>query len=444
MRSIWQQVDSRIDFVSSTRFNHFNLMKAALLCLLLLPLTSVTHANWPSWRGDLQGSGHSQDSALPTTWSPDKNVVWRVELPEPGNSTPIIHGDRIFITQPLSETHWRGVMCFNRLDGKLLWKNGLTYDKPETTHRTNPYCSASPTTDGQIVIASFGSAGVVAYDLDGKQLWHRDFGPISHEWGNSTSPILHGDLCIHYHGPGKGAFLTALNKTTGETVWTWNEPDWAPGERTDGFKGQGKGIIGSFSTPIITSANGRSELIMSFPMELKAFDPVSGKVLWTCSGLNPLVYTSPMVDQGIVVALGGYYGNSIAVKTGGSGDVTPSRLWQEIRHNGGIGTGIIKDGFYYYHDSGGVTFCLDIQSGKTLWKDRLPGSSKSWGSFVLAGDTIYSLSQTGQTVVFKANPQKLEILSQADVGEPTNSSLVPSKNQFIIRTHKALWCIGSK
>jgi hypothetical protein len=151
-----------------------------------------------------------------------------------------------------------------------------------------------------------------------------------------------------------------------------------------------------------------------------------------------------MVDQGIVVALGGYYGNSIAVKTGGSGDVTLSRLWQEIRHNGGIGTGIIKDGFYYYHDSGGVAFCLDIQSGKTLWKDRLPGASKSWGSFVLAGNTIYSLSQTGQTVVFKANPQKLEILSQAGVGEPTNSSLVPSNNQFIIRTHKALWCIGSK
>lgn len=437
-------MEYRIDFVSCTRFTQVRLMKAVLLSLHFLAFISFSHASWPSWRGDLSGSGHTSEPNLPTSWSPDKNVVWRVDLPEAGNSTPIVHGDRIFVTQPLTETHWRGLMCFNRMDGSLLWKSGLTYDKPETTHRTNPYCSASPATDGQIVVAAYGSAGLAAYDFDGKQLWHRDFGPIAHEWGNSTSPILRGDLCIHYHGPGKGAFLTALDKATGKTIWTWNEPDWQPGERTDGFKGQGKGIIGSFSTPIITNANGREELVMSFPMELKAFDPASGKVLWTCSGLNPLVYTSPMAHNGIVVSLGGYYGNSIAVKSGGSGDVTPSRLWQEIRHNGGIGTGIIKDKHYYYHDSGGIAYCLDIESGKTLWKDRLPGSSKSWGSFILANGKIYTLSQTGETVVFKPNPEKLEVLSQATVSEQTNSSLVPSDNQFIIRTHKALWCIGSK
>ena len=416
-------------------------MKPALLLLSLLPL--LTHADWTSWRGDAAGSGRTSDAALPTTWSPDKNVLWRIDLPEAGNSTPIVLGDRIFVTQPITESKWRGVMCFSRRDGKLLWKNGLTYDKPETTHRTNPYCSASPVTDGQHVFAAFGSAGLVAYDLDGKQLWHRDFGPIAHEWGTSTSPVLHGDLCIHYHGPGQGAFLTAVKKTTGETVWTWKEPDWQPGERTDGFRGQGRGIIGSFSTPILVQTQGRTELIMSFPMEMKAFDPATGNILWSCSGLNPLVYTSPMVDQGIVVAMGGYQGNSIAVKTGGSGDVTATRLWQEVRHNGGIGTGVIKDGLYYYHDSGGVAYCLDIQTGQTRWKDRLPGAAKSWGSFVLAGDRIYSLSQTGETVVFKANPEKLEVLAQGDVGEQTNSSLVPSDGRFIIRTHKALWCIGA-
>ncbi len=409
-------------------------------CFALLLSSPFVHADWPFWRGDLSGSGKTTAEALPLTWAPKQNVRWRVELPEAGNSTPIVSGSRVFVTQPLTADKWRGVFCFDLNDGSLLWKNGLVYDKEERTHRTNPYCSASPATDGKIVVAAFGSAGVAAYDFEGRQLWHRDFGPIDHEWGNSTSPVLHGDLCFHYHGPGKGAFLVALNKTSGETVWQWNEPDWEPGTRTDGFQGQGKGIIGSFSTPILVEANGRQELVMSFPLEMKAFDPATGNVLWTSTGLNPLVYTSPMADQGIVVALGGYHGNSIAVHAGGSGNVTESqRLWQQVRHNGGIGTGVIHDGLYYYHDSGGIVCCLDIKTGETLWKERLPGAGKSWGSFVLAGDHIYTLSQTGETVVFKTNRERLEVVSQADVDEQTNSSLVPVNGGFIVRTHAALW-----
>jgi outer membrane protein assembly factor BamB len=152
-----------------------------------------------------------------------------------------------------------------------------------------------------------------------------------------------------------------------------------------------------------------------------------------------------MVDKDIVVALGGYHGNSIAVRAGGEGDVTAThRLWQKVRHNGGIGTGVIRDGLYYYHDSGGVVHCLEIETGETLWKERLPGVGKSWGSFVMADDLIYTLGQTGETVVFKANRERLEVVSQADVGEQTNSSLAPDNDQFFIRTHQALWCVGVK
>lgn len=421
--------------------------RSHLHLFLWLLTSSLAHADWPSWRGDVAGSGQTSAKALPTTWGPDKNVHWRIELPEAGNSTPIFAKGRVFVTQPVTADKWRGLYCFNAKDGALLWKKGVVYDKPERTHRTNPYCSASPVTDGEVVVASFGSAGVAAYDIEGKQLWHRDFGPIDHEWGNSSSPVLRDDLCYHYHGPGKGAFLVALDKATGKTVWQWQEPDWEPGERTDGFQGQGQGIIGSFSTPILVEVNGRRELVMSFPLEMKAFDPATGKVLWTSAGLNPLVYTSPMVDvdKGIVVALGGYHGNSIAVRAGGEGDVTAShRLWQQVRHNGGIGTGVIRNGLYFYHDSGGIVCCLEVETGETLWKERLPGSGKSWGSFVLAGDLIYTLSQTGETVVFKANRDRLEVVSQADVGEQTNSSLVPDNDQFFIRTHQALWCVGVK
>lgn len=414
---------------------------------LLGSLASLPANSWPAWRGDALGSGRTSETNLPITWDEDNNVRWRIDLPEAGNSTPIVHGNKIFVTQPVSDTQWRGLMCFDRASGKLLWKNGVTYDKAERTHRANPYCSASPATDGEIVFAYYGSAGMAAYDLEGKELWRRDFGAIDHVWGNSTSPVIYDDLVIQYHGPAKNAVLYALDKKTGKTVWKWEEPAWKPGKRTDGFRDRSdEGVIGSFSTPILIQPGNREELVMSFPLEMKAFNPATGEELWTCSGLNPLVYTSPVYSESdnIVVAMGGYYGNSIGVKAGGDGDVTQThRLWQEVRHNGGIGTGVVVGSHYYYQDSGGVVYCDDMKTGKTLWKDRLPGAGKSWGSFVLAGDHIYTLSQAGDTVIFKASPKGFEVVSQGDVAEETNASLAVAQGEIYLRTHEALWCLAA-
>ncbi len=423
-------------------------MKPILLIALihLATVPEILAEAWPAWRGDLLGSGQTSETELPLEWGKEKNLRWRVELPERGNSTPVVHGNRVFVTQAVTEGNWRGLMCFSRTDGSLLWKKGLTYEKEERTHGSNPYCSASPATDGKIVVASYGSAGLAAYGVDGKHLWHRDLGAIDHVWGNSTSPLLYGDLVIHYHGPAKDAVLYGLDRKTGETRWKWQEPAWKPGKRTDGFRDrEGKGIIGSFSTPIIVPAGEQAELVMSFPMELKGFDPATGKVLWTCAGLNPLVYASPVGADGIVVAMGGYHGNSIGVKVGGRGEVTKShRLWQEVRHNGGIGTGVVADDHHYYHNSGGVVFCDNLRTGKTVWKDRLPGAGKSWGSFVFSGGRIYTLSQAGDTVVFSASPEGLKVLARSDVDEETNSSLAISDGDIFLRSHEALWCFAAK
>jgi outer membrane protein assembly factor BamB len=418
-------------------------MRSFLPLLVLFPCIACA-APWPVWRGDVLGSGITAETGLPTEWSKTKNIVWRAALPEAGNSTPAVFGDHIYVTQAVSAEKWRGLYCFDRRDGKLLWKNGVIYNKGETTHPTNPYCSSSPATDGKMVVAAYGSAGIAAYDTAGKELWRRDLGPVVHTWGTSSSPIIHGDLVIYYHGPGTGALLTALDKKTGATVWEFKEPTWNPGERTDGFKGQDGGVIGSFVTPIVVRSGDHEELVMSFPLVMKAFDPASGKELWSCAGLNPLVYASPVAADGLVLTTGGYYGNSMAVRTGGSADVTQThRLWQRVRHNGGIGTGVVKDGHYYYHNSGGIAYCLEMETGKTLWEERLPGAGKSWGSFLRSGDQIYALSQAGDTVVFRATPEKLEIVAQNDLGEETNSSPVPSDGQLFIRTHQALWCVGT-
>jgi len=416
------------------------------LALILLLSISASNAseNWPFWRGDIAGSGETgKGTSLPVVWNKDKNVKWHTDLPERGNSTPAIWGDKIFLTQAEEAKQWRGLLCFDRATGKELWRNGLTYDKEERTHRSNPFCSASAATDGNVIIASYGSAGVAAYDFEGKELWRRDLGAIDHVWGNSTSPIIHGDVVIHYHGPAENAVLYGLDKTTGETVWQYDEPVWKPEDRTDGFQGRdGGGVIGSFSTPIIYHTGERYELAMSFPLEIRAFDPASGETLWTCQGLNPLVYTSPVHDNGIVIAMGGYHGNTIAVRTGGSGDVTEThRLWQKVRDDGGIGSGVTKDGKHYYHDSGGVIFCVDMKTGKNEWKARLPGVGKSWGSLVLADDHIYSLSQAGDCAIFKASPESFQEVGLNDLGEETNSSIAVAGDQIFIRTYEALRCI---
>ena len=425
-------------------------MKTPLVILLSLNLLSHAHAeSWPAWRGDLAGSGTTAQKNLPTQWDKKSNIKWRVELPNRGNSTPVTWENKIFVTQVVEADDFRSLMCFDLKTGEKLWQNGVTYSKKESTHRTNPYCSASPVTDGERVIATFGSAGVFCYDLNGKQLWKQDLGPQEHTWGNASSPLIYNDLCVLYHGPGPHARMVAMKKDSGDIVWDWKEPAWDCTGRTDGFKGKDNdGIIGSFSTPILVNTGKRDELIMTFPLEIRSFAPTSGEILWTSKGLNPLVYTSPIYSDGIVVAMGGYYGNSMGIKVGSDekGDITESsRLWHEVRSKGGIGTGVAHKGHIYFLTSGGIGSCIDMKTGKEMWEERLSGGTRgsaSWSSFLLSGDRIYSVHQSGQVVVFKASPE-FQRLAVNEVGEQTNSSLVPANGKLLLRTHEALWCIGA-
>ncbi|MCX7824083.1 MAG: PQQ-like beta-propeller repeat protein [Verrucomicrobiae bacterium] len=400
-------------------------------------------ANWPAWRGGAAGSGITTESNLPLKWSDTENIRWRVKLPERGNATPVVWGERVFITQAIEAEHRRTLMCFHRADGRLLWQKGVVYAEPERTHQSNPYCSASPVTDGERVITSFGSAGLVCYDMNGNELWRRDLGKLDHIWGNASSPVIYKNLCIHYHGPAKGAFLTALDKKTGRTLWKFDEPEWDATGRTDGFAGRTNGVVGTWSTPIVVRAGHRDELVLSFPMETIAFDPATGRVLWRCGGLNPLVYNSAIFGEGVVVAMGGYHGNSLAVKAGGEGDVTATRrLWHQVRAKGGIGSGVIKDGRIYF--PAGQVCCLELATGKTVWEERIRGTKGgSWSSMLLAGDRIYLPLQSGDIVVVKAGP-KFELLAVNSLKEPTNSSLAASNGELFFRTQQTLWCISAR
>src|SRR5205085_4322893 len=239
---------------------------------------------------------HTQEKDLPLKWSATENVRWKVALPAPGNSTPIIWRDRVFLTQA-PEAGKRALLCLSRADGKQLWKAETTYKEKESTHGTNPFCSASPVTDGERIIVSHGSAGLFCYDLDGKEVWKKDFGKQEHIWGNASSPVLFDNLVFLWVGPGENQVLVALEKKDGRIVWEHKE---AGGK--SGAAGNSE-WIGSGSTPLLCRAGQRDELILSMPNVLRSFEPKSGKELWHCDGLTKLVYTSPVCSpEGIVVA----------------------------------------------------------------------------------------------------------------------------------------------
>lgn len=237
-------------------------------------------ADWPAWRGPL-GTGISEEKDLPVKWSTTENVKWRIALPEPGNSTPIVRGARIFLTQAVGDQ--RTLMCLSRADGKLLWQHGVTTKEKEPTHATNPYASPSPVTDGERVIVSFASDGLFCYDLDGKELWSRtDLGRQIHIWGAGTSPVIHGDLCFLNFGPGETTYLLAVEKKTGKTVWKhdeetgYGEPPVSGVQQAKGKPAKGT-FIGSWTTPVVMNVEGKDQLLVSWPLRLADYVPGTGR-----------------------------------------------------------------------------------------------------------------------------------------------------------------------
>ncbi len=408
----------------------------------------VTAADWPAWRGPT-GQGHCDEAGLPLTWSGTENVRWKVPLDHPGNSTPVVWGDRVFVTQAARGGGTRSLLCFARADGKLLWRRDVAYAEKERNWNETWYANASPATDGERVVVGFASAGMYCYDPAGKELWRRtDLGTWDHPFGSGSSPVLHGDLAVLWCGPdegrgkeGKGRnALLAVNKRTGETAWEHPEP------------------YGSWATPLVARVGGRDQLILGLSRDakkdpegkgghLKGFDPATGKELWACRGLTSYVYASPLFADGVAVGLSGYGGSALAVKLGGSGDITGDRLWLHPKPaSQRVGSGVVVGGHVYVVDENAVPHCYDLKTGEDRWKGeaRLKGGT-TWGSLVHAGGRLYLLMRTGETVVLAAGP-RFEVLAvnPLGAGEQANASVAVSNGDVFLRTFKHLWCVGGK
>lgn len=390
-------------------------------------------------------AGVSKDSAAALSFTKTEKVIWRVALPGPGNSTPVVWGDRIFVTQAIAAENRRTVMCFDRKTGKVLWQKGVTWTEPDPTHATNPHASSSAVTDGKIVVAWFGAAGLFAYDFDGRELWKRDLGKQKHTWGYGTSPVIYEDKVFLNFGPGERSFLAAFDKASGKTLW---QVDYPQGKGAVFANWSGEDMYGSWATPLIVKAAGRTELVLSLPKAVRAYDPASGKELWRCEGMGDLVYPTPVLADGVVVAMGGFGGPSLAVRPGGNGDVTESRrVWRTEKSKPMIGSSVVHEGHLFVVDNGGIAHAFEVATGKEAWAQRLQGPGESnavWSSPVLVGDRVYVMNQGGDVFVFKASPKAFEMLGTSSLGERTNSSVVIADSDLILRTHQALWRIGGR
>lgn len=410
-----------------------------LVAIALSP--AAAGADWPGFRGP-SGNGVTDAQNVPVEWAADRGIVWKAAVPGDCNGSPVVSGGRVFVTSADKEGRKRVLHCFDAADGKEAWAKAVEFDKVMPTHETNLYAGTTPAADGKHVVVWHASAGLFCYDFSGRELWNRPLGEFRHLWGYGTSPVIHAGRVILHTGPGASVFIMALDPETGETLWKFDEPVEGNGESNAARK-----YMGSWSTPVIVTLQGRDVVVCSMATRVIGLDFRTGELIWSCDGLRgdrgDLCYTSPVVTGDVCVALGGYQGPAIGFRMEGTGDITEQqRLWRKAEGNPQrIGSGVVVDGLMYQVNAGPNTLqCLDPLTGEVKWQARAPGAAH-WSSIVAAGGLLYSTDQKGTTLVFRPNPEKFERVALNALGEPTNATPAIVDGRVYIRTFGSLYCI---
>lgn len=416
-------------------------------------------ARWPGWRGT-DGQGIVRETGLPLEWSQTKNVVWKTEIPGRGHSSPIVWGDRIFLTtaiegevdptaRPVKHilegedfTHPDGVgadhkhrfevMAIEATSGKILWQKTAWQGAPyDTRHRRGSFASPTPVTDGRLVYAYFGAEGLYAYDFTGKLAWKYATGGIATLGvGVGTSPLLYKNLVILLCDEDNGdkSFAAAIDKKTGKEVWR-----------------VARQIEVSWATPVIVRSAGRDEIVTAGSQWILAYDPATGKELWRLKGLASNAVPSPVAGEDVVVLSSGYPEKvAVAVRPGGAGDVTGSDrvLWTYKKGTAYVPSPILYDGYLYLMTDKGLVTCMDARTGEVKYEAaRLPVPASFMASPVALNGTILLMSQDGDTFVVKAGPQ-FEVLRTNPLDEPISASAAAAPGRLFIRGEPHLFAIG--
>jgi outer membrane protein assembly factor BamB len=353
---------------------------------------------------------------LPVRWSTTENVAWSVAIPGEGSSSPIVSGDAVFVTSALAGGKRRILHCLDLRTGAVRWTVEAKDDDPERTSAITGHAAATPATDGRIVVAVFGNAGAVGVDVSGKLLWRRPLGDFDSELGLASSPVLHEGLAIlvcDHDGDRSQSFdsyLLALDVRTGDVVWKTERP----------------GLFRSWSTPIVVAG----ELIVSGQDAVRAYDPRTGRPLWSVGGMSGWVTPSPVAGNGVVVAVSGKDGPTVALRPGGA------VVWREERGGPYVCSPILYGDLLYVGDETGRLICRDAATGKEIYRGRLRGTFKS--SPVAGDGKIYFTNEEGRTTVVKAGPEFV-VLSENPLDEECLASPAISDGSILIRTRTRLW-----
>lgn len=421
---------------------------------------TASAGNWPQWRGP-DGSGISNERNLPSEWSPTKNIKWKTAIEGRAHSSPIVWGNRVFLTTAVegpvvpgakAVKHMEGdkefihpdsvgadrkhtfkVISLDRDTGKIVWEStaweGTPYDN---RHRKSSYAASTPATDGKLVYAFFGTEGLYAYDFKGKLAWKAQLGNLGTVgMGTGTSPILFDNLVIVQCDEENGAasFIVALDKKTGKEVW-----------RTP------RKVQVSWSTPLLARTSTRAELIASGTEAVIAYDPATGKELWRHKGVESNAIPSPVANNEMVFLVAGFPAKiAMAIRLGQSGDLTgtPNVPWTYAKGTAYVPSPILYGDYLYLTTDRGILTCIDARTGEVKYEGgRIPIPATFTASPVAFEGKILMTSEDGDTFMVKSGP-KHEILGTNSVGEPVYASPAIADGRIFIRGEKNLYCIGS-
>ena len=423
--------------------------------------SNAAAGNWPQWRGP-DGSGVSNEKNLPTEWSPTKNIKWKTPIEGRSHSSPIVWGNRIFLTTAIEgavvpgakavkhvsegdkeflhpdsvgadHKHTFKVLCIDRDSGNILWQTtaweGTPYDN---RHRKSSYAASTPTTDGKLVYAFFGTEGLYAYDFKGNLAWKAQLGNLGTVgMGTGTSPILFENLVIVQcdEENGEASFIVALDKKTGKEVWKTPRK-----------------VQVSWSTPILVKTATRAELITSGTEFLISYDPATGKELWRHKGVESNAIPSPVANSEMAYLVAGSPAKiAYAIKLGQNGDLTgtPNVRWKYEKGTAYVPSPILYGDYLYLTTDRGILTCIDAKTGEVKYEGgRIPIPATFTASLVAFENKILMTSEDGDTFIVKAGP-KHEILGTNSVGEPVYASPAIADGRIFIRGEKNLYCIGT-
>jgi outer membrane protein assembly factor BamB len=470
---------------------------SALLAVMVVAAASDT--DWSRFRGP-NGSGISNTKGLPTEFGPEKNVIWKVDLPQ-GYSSPIIHEDRIYLTGQRDQALL--TIAIDRTNGRILWERQAPRDRQEKLDKRNRPAAASAAVDGRTVTVFFGDYGLITYDASGKELWKQPLGPFDNIYGMGASPILVGTKVIMVVDQSTNSYIAAWDKTTGKKLWQT--------ARTEAKSGH--------STPIVwTPRGGRPQIIVPGSFLLSAYDPDNGKRLWWVGGLSFEMKSTPVVKGDVVYANGfgapennpgnqvpimtteaafkgdangdgklareemptdnknhaarmgvavadldgdrmlsreewDYYkaamesqNGILAIQMGGSGDMTAKSVkWKYHRGIPQLPSPLIYENvLYMVNDGGGIVTMLNPDTGELLKQGRLPGGSDTFYASPVAGDgKVFISSEKGQVFVLPPGPT-LEPIAVNDMSDGIYATPALVDGRIYLRTLNTLYCFGSK